>query len=115
MYNFITSIKTNLKGIIFVIFASICTTVGQLLWKFSNGIKIEFIVCGFIIYFLGAILIIIAFKYGSLSVIHPFMSIGYIFAMVLGKVFLNENLYFKQYFSIALIITGIMLIGGGDN
>lgn len=115
MYNSIISMKKNLKGIIFVILASICTTVGQLLWKFSNGIEIKYIVGGFALYFLGAILIIIAFKYGSLSVIHPFMSIGYIFALILGKIFLNENIFFNQYFGVALIIIGVMLIGGGDN
>ena len=68
MNNFIMSIKKNYKGVILIVIASLFTSIGQLLWKLSLGnINIQMI-SGFMFYGLGAILMIIAFRFGSLSV-----------------------------------------------
>ena len=58
---------------------------------------------------------IVSFRFGSLLVLHPFMSVGYVFSIVLGIVFLNETVTLKIIIGIFLIMIGVMLIGGGDD
>jgi uncharacterized membrane protein len=69
----------------------------------------------FILYFCGAALMIIAFKFGDLSILHPLLSFGYIFSIFLGGIFLGESLTGIQITGIAVIILGATLIGGGDD
>jgi drug/metabolite transporter (DMT)-like permease len=112
--NFILSIKKNYKGIILIVFASLLTAYGQMLWKISNGRELKFIISGFVLYGIGAMLMIIAFRYGSLSVLHPMMSFGYIFVIILGKTILKELVTPMHLIATAIIISGVVLIGGGD-
>jgi drug/metabolite transporter (DMT)-like permease len=112
--NFILSIKKNYKGIILIIFASLLTAYGQMLWKISNGSELKFIISGFVLYGIGAVLMIIAFRYGSLSVLHPMMSFGYIFVIILGKTILKELITPMHLVATFIIICGVVLIGGGD-
>lgn len=114
MNTFMKSIKNNYKGIILMIVAALLTSVGQMFWKISQGTELKFLFLGFLLYGIGAILMILAFKYGSLSVIHPMLSFGYIFALVLGYFVLKENITINQYLGIIVIIIGVVLIGGGD-
>ena len=114
MSDFILSIKKNYKGIILMFFASLLTAYGQMLWKISNGKELIFIISGFALYGVGAVLMIIAFRYGSLSVLHPMMSFGYIFVIILGKTILKESITPMHLIATAIIICGVILIGGGD-
>lgn len=111
---FVESIKKNIKGICLILIASMLTSVGQLFWKLSNGKDVKMVVIGFICYGLGAVLMILAFRYGSLSVLHPLMSAGYIFAIFLGQTQLHENISVSKFAGVAIIIFGVTLIGGGD-
>ncbi|SDJ10813.1 EamA-like transporter family protein [Halanaerobium congolense] len=112
--NFLRSIRKNWKGIVIMSFASFLTASGQLFWKISLGEEYLTILLGFLCYGLGSILMIIAFNFGSFSVIHPMLSLSYITAIVFGNIFLNETLTNFQLSGIFLIVVGIILIGGGD-
>jgi len=114
MDKFVVSIKKNIKGIALMIIAALLTAVGQLLWKISNGVDLKWIIIGFICYGLGAVLMIIALRFGSLSVIHPMLSFGYVFAIFLGLIVLKEQISTTQLLAIGIIITGVVFIGGGD-
>lgn len=109
------SFKKNYKGICLILIASMFTAIGQMLWKLSNGTNIAYLLLGFFCYGLGAVLMIIAFRYGSLSVIHPMLSFSYIFALILGNFVLGEVITKKSYMAIFIIMLGVTLIGGGDD
>jgi len=109
------SIKKNHIGIIFILFSSFTLASGQLFWKISAGENLFFLALGFFFYGSGAILMVIAYKHGSLSVLHPMMSASYIFAFILGYLFLNENIGLEKTAGLVLIILGCFLIGGGDD
>ena len=111
---FSQSLKKNIKGIVLIIIAALLTSVGQLLWKLSEGTDIKLVLIGFTCYGFGAVLMILAFRFGSLSVLHPFMSVGYIFAIVLGQTVLQESISIVKYAAVAIIMIGVTLIGGGD-
>lgn len=109
-----TIFKQNQLGIVFMVCASLFTALGQLLWKLSDGEVSFFLFGGLFLYGIGAILMIIAFRFGSLSVLHPLLSLSYVFAILLGQYVLQETLSFLNYVGILFIIFGSILIGGAD-
>lgn len=116
MEKFIYSFKQNKVGIILIIITSLMTSLGQLFWKLGQGDtkSIFYILLGFGFYGAGTILMILAFRYGSFSVLHPFLACGYIFALVWSQLFLNESISMTQVIGIVLIIIAVAFIGGGD-
>lgn len=109
------SIKKNYIGIILILISSFTLAAGQLFWKISAGENLYFLALGFVLYGSGAILMIVAYKHGSLSVLHPMMSVSYVFAFIMGFSFLNENISLGKIVGLILIILGCFLIGGSDD
>ncbi|PLR78265.1 hypothetical protein CU633_07050 [Bacillus sp. V3-13] len=109
------SIIKNKIGISFILCASFSTALGQMFWKLSEGNINFYVLFGFFLYFLGAVLMIIAYRFGSLSVLHPLLSIGYVFALLLSSLFLGEMITYKEILGILLILVGSVLIGGGED
>lgn len=103
--------SSNVKGIIIMIFSSMLVALGQFFWKLSAGEINLFIVYGFITYFFGAIAMIRAFKYAQLSVLHPVMAFGYIFAFCLSVFILEESWDYQQIVGIIFILFGVVLLG----
>lgn len=116
MEKIIDSFKQNKIGITLIIITSLMTSLGQLFWKLSQGDKkaIVYMLIGFGFYGIGTMLMILAFRYGSFSVLHPFLACGYIFALVWSQLFLNESINVTQVVGIILIMIAVVFIGGGD-
>ncbi|WP_041711503.1 EamA family transporter [Clostridium pasteurianum] len=114
MNSIILSLKKNKIGIMLILTAALFTVGGQYFWKISNMHNMLFILIGFLFYSIGAVGMIIAFKYGSFSVIHPMMSMGYIFTVLLGYYFLNEIINIEKIIGLILIMLGVVLVGVGD-
>lgn len=102
------------KGISLIVISALCTSFGQLFWKIGLSKSICIILLGFILYGVGALTMIIAFKFGELSILHPLMCIGYIFALINGFLFLNERISFVQFLGILIIVIGVIFIARGD-
>jgi drug/metabolite transporter (DMT)-like permease len=102
-------------GVAFILLSAAFTSVGQLLWKIADGeINLPLLI-GCVCYGAGAVTMITAFRFGKLSVLHPMLSLGYVFALFMGAFFLKEHISFMHIVGTALIIVGAILIGGGDN
>lgn len=110
----IESFKKNAIGIGLMSFSALLVCMGQLFWKLSNEGNLFFLLFGFILYGVGAIVMIIAYRYGSLSVLQPMLSLNYILSIIIAKLILNEQITLFKIVGIILIIFGIILIGGGD-
>ena len=108
------SFAKNKKGIFIMLFSALCVCIGQFLWKVSVNQGFVFILLGFAIYGIGALFMIIAYRYGSLSVLQPMQSAGYILSLIMGYFFLKEKVGMTQCLGIGIIMLGIILIGGGD-
>lgn len=115
MKDFIPSLKKNYKGIILISTAAFFTSIGQLFWKLSVNNNIYFLILGFFLYGLGAIIVIISFRYGSFSVLHPMLCLSYIFAIIFGFIFLREPIGIIKISGIVFIMLGVVFIGGGDD
>lgn len=111
----IDSLKKNKKGIFLMLLSSICVCIGQLLWKISSENGVIFLLFGFAFYGIGALIMIVAYKFGSLSVLQPMLSLNYIISIVLAKTILNESITLMKLIGILIIIVGVILIGGGDD
>ena len=104
--------RNNLyKGIVIMLLSSLLTCTGQLCWKLSVGQNsILFLLAGFGLYGCGALLMIIALRYGDLFQLHPLLSAGYILSVILGVAVLHEPVTGRKIIGIAVIIAGLILI-----
>lgn len=108
------SFEKNKKGILLMIFAAVFACVGQLLWKISTENGILYLLAGFVLYGFGALLMLTAYRFGSVSVLQPMLSTNYALSAVLGILVLNEKITVLKVLGIFIITTGVILIGGGD-
>ena len=69
---------------------------------------------GVILYALGTIFFIPALKGGDLSVLYPFVALGYIWVSLLSVKFLGEKMNKFKWIGISLIIIGVTFIGLGS-
>lgn len=108
------SVQKNKKGILLMLISSICVCVGQLLWKLSAERGIIFMLAGFCFYGVGALVMIVAYKFGSLSVLQPMLSLNYILSIILASLVLNEEITIVKCIGVLVIIAGVIMIAGGD-
>jgi undecaprenyl phosphate-alpha-L-ara4N flippase subunit ArnE len=81
-------------------------------WKlYATGTVIQLLL-GFLFYGVGAIVMLIAYRYGKLSVLQPMLSLNYIFAIIIAWAVLNEPITSIKIVGIVIIVAGVVLIGG---
>lgn len=110
----IDSIKKNKKGILLMLVSSVCVCVGQLLWKLSTTLGVIWMLAGFLFYGTGALVMIVAYRYGKLSVLQPMLSMNYVLSIILAKLVLKEEITLLKCLGILIIMAGVILIAGGD-
>ena len=67
------------------------------------------------LYAIGALTMIIAYRYGSLSVLHPLMATSYILSYIYGMTILYETISPVEILGLSSIIVGVVCIAIGDN
>ena len=110
------SMKKNGKGMILMLCSAICACTGQILWKISvqDELNLLIAVIGFGLYGLGALFMIISYKFGKLSVLQPIQSVNYILSLFLGALVFQEAITGKKIIGLVIIIIGVLCIAGGD-
>jgi uncharacterized membrane protein len=115
--------KKYLKPIILIMLCTIFTSAGQILFKlasqnlnsFNDIFTNYFLFLGFISYGIGSVLMIIALKYGDLSLVYPFVALSFIWVTLLSIILFNELVYLINWFGIIAIIIGVSFIGFGSS
>ena len=108
------SFEKNKKGIMIMMCSAACACIGQLLWKMSAEQGLLMALAGFVFYGLGALFMLIAYRFGSLSVLQPMQSVNYVLSIILGAIVFSEAVTAKKVIGVLIIMVGIVLIGGGD-
>lgn len=108
------SFQKNKKGILLMLVSSICVCIGQLLWKLSAKEGILVLLAGFVFYGVGAMVMILAYRFGKLSVLQPMLSLNYVLSILLAAVVLKEEITLLKCAGVLIIIAGVILIAGGD-
>src|SRR3989339_322802 len=70
---------------------------------------------GFICYGLGSLLMILALKYGDLSLVYPFIALSFVWVNILSIIFFSEHVKILNWLGITAIIIGVSLIGYGSS
>lgn len=108
--------KRLLKGVVLMLCSSLMTCTGQLMWKLAGaGAKPLLLIAGFVLYGMGAVCMIIALRFGELSVLHPMLSFGFIVSIFLGASVLGEAVTPAKGAGVALIILGMVFLGRGNS
>lgn len=96
-----------------MLLSAFCTSTGQLMWKLasSGSSALLFYITGILLYGLGALLMMVAFKFGEMSVLHPMLSAGFIIALIYGSIFLSEKIRWQSTAGTALIFIGMIFLG----
>ena len=109
------SILKNKKGIILMLLSSICICIGQLLWKLSSSGNIILLISGFFFYGIGALIMIVAYRFGELSVLQPMLSLNYVLSIFLAVTILKEEITILKLAGVFIIMAGVIIIAGGDD
>ena len=114
---------TKLWAMLLVLFTTLLTSSAQILYKLGipsleftiKGIFTNYyLISGLVLYGIGAILIIISFRGGEVSVLYPIIATSYIWVSLLSVKFLGEAMNFFKWAGVIAIIGGIALIGLGS-
>ena len=108
------SFRKNKKGILLMLISSICVCVGQLLWKLSAEHGIIVMLAGFCFYGVGALVMIVAYRYGKLSVLQPMLSLNYVLSIIFASLVLKEEITILKCIGVLDIMGGVIMIAGGD-
>ncbi len=104
--------KTSGLGIALMLVCSVCLCTGQFIWKRFDGPLS--LVIGLGIYGLGAMAMLSAYRFGSLSVLQPVNSVSYVISAILGSALFNEAITVGKALGIALIMLGVFFLTRGD-
>jgi drug/metabolite transporter (DMT)-like permease len=108
--------KQLLVGIFCMLCAALSSSLGQLIWKIMQG-KESYIIwycMGLALYGIGAVLMIIAFRFGDLSILHPMISLGFIFAFFWSVFILKEKFTPTRLIGVTCIILGCVSLSLGE-
>ena len=97
-----------------MLLSATCTCVGQLFWKLAATQGIWHLLIGFALYGCGALLMVIALRFGNLSTLHPLLCAGYVLSILLGAVFLNESVSPLKLLGIAIIMCGLAMVSRSE-
>ncbi len=113
-------VKTG--AILLVIFCTFLTATAQVLLKLSASnlhsiasiVTNYYLIAGCILYGIGAILLILALRKGELSVLYPFIALGFVWVALLSIVVFHESISLLNWMGMASIMIGVSLIGVGS-
>lgn len=107
------------KAIYLIISATILTAIAQILFKFAStnfvgfkeAILNPYLIVGLFVYGLAAIFMLLSFKEGEVSAIYPFVSLAYIWVVLLSTIIFGDIIKIEQIGGILLIIGGVSFLG----
>ncbi len=115
--------ETKIWAIELIILCTIFTSIAQIFYKRGSA-DLSFdimswitnipLIIGWLLYILGAIIMIIAFKGGEVSVLYPIIATSYIWVCLMSAYFFNETFTIFKIVGVLIIIIGIILISRGS-
>lgn len=102
-------------GVLLILIAATLSSLGQLAWKFgaekSGMYAYSLYALGFLAAGAGMLFMMLAFRYGQVSILQPMMSIGFALSILLGALFLDEPITAYKLIGTTLIIAGSIVLG----
>lgn len=111
---FKASLKANQKGILLMMASALLVSIGQYCWKVAHVDGFMYLVAGYVLYGVSSLIMIVAYKYGKLSILQPVLCTSYVFTLVISWLFMNEAVPPSRLVGIGLISLGVVFLSGGD-
>lgn len=114
---------TKLWAALLVLFTTLLTSSAQIFYKLGSAnlslnpfdlLANYHLVGGLLLYGVGAILMILSFRGGEVSVLYPIIATSYIWVSFLSIYFLREAMSIYKWAGVITIIAGIAFIGFGS-
>jgi len=115
-------LATKISAIIMMIICTALTSVAQVLYKKGMSyfqfdiisiITNYHLLSGFLLYGIGAVIMIYAFKTGEVTVLYPIIALSYIWVSLLAMYFFQEMMNLYKWVGVIFICIGIIFIGFG--
>ncbi len=71
----------------------------------------QYLILGLALYFIGAMLLVYALKFGELSMVYPFISLTFIWVFIIGVLMFQEVVSLFKLLGTLSIVLGVSLIG----
>ena len=110
----IESMKNNRNGILLMVVSALLASFGQMFWKMFHTEGLWALALGFVLYACGALIMIVAYRFGNLSVLQPMLCLSYVFAIFIAVFILKEQMSPMKLAGIFVVIFGVIMIAGGD-
>jgi len=111
--------KPRSKALVLVLVCTVFTSLGQLFFKLaSRGISPNivsivtnrYLITGLALYFIGAMILVAALKFGELSRVYPLISLSFVWVFVIGVLLFNELVTPLKAVGTATIMGGVSLL-----
>ena len=109
-----TLASSTLKGVSLMAFSALCVCLGQLMWKLSANGSLGMLMGGFVLYGVGALAMLYAYRFGKLSILQPVLSLSYVLSLLLAVLVLGETVGILKIVGTVAIIGGLVLITRGE-
>lgn len=107
-------VKEYKVGIFLMLASSICVCFGQLFWKIAD-MNLFLLALGFALYGIGALFMIIAYRFGPLSVLQPVLSLNYVLSIAIAALILKEPVTILKCVGVIVIILGVLFVALGED
>lgn len=96
-----------------ILLTTLMTTLAQFFLKTGvhDAILPVPLAIGIALYALGSVLMIVSFKGGQVSLLYPITATSYVWVALISQFWFGEDVHLVRWIGIAVIITGILLIG----
>lgn len=94
--------------------SSIMACSGQFLWKIGATHGWIPILIGVVFYGVGALLMLVAYRFGPLSVLQPILGLSYVMSLMLGAVWLHESVGWGRIIGVGCVVAGVFLVATSD-
>jgi uncharacterized membrane protein len=103
----------NTKGILIITGCTVLTAMGQYFLKLGlkNYLLLFFGLC---FYGVSLLLLLLALRFGELSVVYPFISLSYVWVTLISIFLLGESATPGKTLGVGFILFGVVLITGGS-
>ncbi len=108
-------------AILLMVLCTVFTSLGEILWKYGV-VRIDLsdwitlfnlpFVMGFVSYGIGAILILLAFQRGELSILYPIVATSYVWVSVISPLlFPTDVMNIWKWMGVLLILASVSVLG----
>lgn len=105
---------SNRVGVLLMCCSALTVCLGQLLWKLGAHGNWGLLLVGFVAYGAGAVLMLVAYRFGELSILQPMLGLSYALSLVAGALVLHEHVSVPRIIGVVVVMAGVGLLASGS-